>query len=137
MKTCPNCEAEIQEDKAVYCPKCGLNLEEDLVIEEEGEGAKREKRSRVMRKLAGEDEQELLARGIPKEKIAIIKEDLRLEFLEGNLKELPVLLKDCVFQKYSRKLGSENPKKGILCGLLREERRCVKEICPLYQGGKS
>jgi predicted RNA-binding Zn-ribbon protein involved in translation (DUF1610 family) len=142
MKTCPNCGKEIPEDEGeevVYCPKCGLNLKES-VIDEEAERKEKERNIKIMKKLSKFTFNELIKRGIPREKIAIIKEDLRREFSEGNLEELPILLKDCVFQRYVRGFGLEgknkNPEKEIICTLPREEILCIKEICPFYKAWK-
>lgn len=129
---CPNCQKEIYEEEAVYCPHCGLNLEEEL-IKEEDEEKEREKKIKIMKKLSQMDIDELLSRGISKDKIDIIREDLRREFLEGNLDTLPSLIKECAFQEYSQRRKEETPKKRILCGLRGREKRCLKEICPLYQ----
>jgi len=129
VKKCPNCQTEVNEEDN-FCPKCGLNLKESVIDEEktiQEEEREKKKKRKIMKKLAEMTFNELLDRGVPPEKINVIREDLRKEFLDGNLDEIPILLKDCVFQHF---LNSE---KIIVCTLSKEKVRCVKGICPLYK----
>lgn len=131
-KLCPNCESKVREGDA-FCASCGLNLKESVIDEEQSE-VQNERNRKVMKKLAKFTFNELLNRGVPPEKIKVIREDLKHEFESGEIKELPMLLKDCSFQ-YLPKDDYDREEKKIVCALAHGKVRCMKEICPVYRSG--